>query len=646
MKITTAFLSVCLFIGIQHKVHAQQKTIDLDSVQVTASRISLKKEDAGRSVTVITSEMLSTMPVNSVDDLMRFVVGTNVLTRGFPGVQTDMGIRGSTFSQVLVLLDGVRINDPLTAHFNQNIPVALSEIGQVEVIRGPASTSYGPDAVGGVIHIKTKTWLNQGKPGASASGRLTLGDNGLRITDAAVRHQKDGLHVSAHLRHSLSDGELLVNPNFGTTGADSLYRTDFNLLSFGAAVNWEMNKNWRLYGRISADERDFNAKFFYTRNPFDESREETSILRGQLALIHQKENHKTSLQLGFHQGEDLFVFNPLFSPNEHITRQYRLNFFHEIKNGQSTWLTGLQGGYRTIQSNDRGDRQDGGLGVYGIWLKDWGKGWQSQTSLRVEYDENFGLEVLPQLNISYQKNQLRLFANAGRAIRAADFTERFISTQFDTLAAGRNLGNPNLEAERSFQTEVGLNWRGKSNTTIEAAVFARFSSNQIDYINTVSSEIVAEPFLRPGAMYFYAQNLAQSNTYGAELSLRQRLLDKVELNLAYTWLQTPNPDQQLSKYVANHPSHNVQAGLRYTENAFYVQLLGQYQLRDAEQLPEIAGDVAQSYMLWNASLGIHPPERKLGLFLQVNNVFDVSYQDILGAALPGRWVMGGVSWDL
>ena len=94
------------------------------------------------------SSDLKSLPVSSVDELLRYVSGVNLNVRSQFGVQADIGMRGSTFSQVLVLLDNVRINGPLTGHFNNNIPLGMAEIARIEIIRGPASASYGADAVG------------------------------------------------------------------------------------------------------------------------------------------------------------------------------------------------------------------------------------------------------------------------------------------------------------------------------------------------------------------------------------------------------------------------------------------------------------------------------------------------------------------
>ena len=84
----------------------------LDEVLVSASRIQSKKFESGKNITIISQKEITQLPVNSVDELLQYVGGVNINNRGGFGVQSDIGMRGSTFSQVLLLVDNQRINDP------------------------------------------------------------------------------------------------------------------------------------------------------------------------------------------------------------------------------------------------------------------------------------------------------------------------------------------------------------------------------------------------------------------------------------------------------------------------------------------------------------------------------------------------------
>jgi len=143
-----------------------------DSVVVTASRVASAARTTGRRVSVYTRQDIASLSVNSVDQLLDVVAGLDVQSRGGFGVQSDLKMRGSTFNGVLLLLDGARVNDPYTGHFLMDLPVPLSEIARVEVLHGPATALYGPDALGGVVHLITKTALRGGAmPAAGLSAR-------------------------------------------------------------------------------------------------------------------------------------------------------------------------------------------------------------------------------------------------------------------------------------------------------------------------------------------------------------------------------------------------------------------------------------------------------------------------------------------
>src|SRR6187431_1144557 len=128
---------------------------ELNPVTVTASRSAQKISETGRNITVIEGKLFQQLPVSSIDELLKYVPGIEVQSRGPMGAQSDIVMRGGTFQQVLVLLDGIKLNDPLTGHFSSYFPVAPYEIERIEVLRGPAAAMYGAEAVGGVVNIIT-----------------------------------------------------------------------------------------------------------------------------------------------------------------------------------------------------------------------------------------------------------------------------------------------------------------------------------------------------------------------------------------------------------------------------------------------------------------------------------------------------------
>ena len=633
-----------------------QITWPLDSIKVTASRIPTVAKESGKSISVLTQEDIQAMPVSSVDELLTSLPGVNINSRNAFGVQADIGMRGSTFSQVLVLVDGIRINDPLTAHFNNNVPVSLSEIDRIEIIRGPAATSYGADAVGGIIHIKTKTFTRRNTNSRFISGSVDggLGENALSMTDAGVYAELNKLRLSAGIKTSISDGLEYENPNFmigGSNSAPSTYNNYFDLQTYTISGAYQFNDSWNAYTRVGYDNRDFSAKYFYTASVYDESTEQVESWWSQVAVNRATESSQTSLNLGFRSSSDYFDFNPAFAANSHNMEQYSFSLDHGFAVQDNIKLTfGTQGLYKTIESTDRGNHENSSIGFYGIASANLIGELIGTGSLRLEYDDNFGTELLPQVSLALPLENLTLRSSFGKAIRAGDFTERFISAELETISPGRNVGNPDLEAERSYTIDLGADWTPVNGLTISNTAFFRTSNNLIDYTYTNSNNIENVTNLQSDSYYYYATNVSDSRTFGIEsliakyFALNNNQIVRTELN--YTYLHTSNDDGSVSKYVANHPIHDLSLILSFSSDRFGITTTSQLIQRNEETLSNINGSINSEYLLNHLKLDVKPFQgNDLALYVKVHNLFDIEYQEILGAQMPGRWIMAGLKWD-
>ena len=112
-----------------------QISISLDTLAVETTRIPLRVNETGRSINILTKEQIQLLPATTFYELLQTICGVEIQSRGGFGVQGDIVMRGSTFSQVLVLIDGMKINDPLTGHFNCYIPVSNMEIERIEILK-------------------------------------------------------------------------------------------------------------------------------------------------------------------------------------------------------------------------------------------------------------------------------------------------------------------------------------------------------------------------------------------------------------------------------------------------------------------------------------------------------------------------------
>jgi iron complex outermembrane receptor protein len=134
-----------------------QTYISKTPITITASRLQSVLVSEAREHTIIDQTEIENMPAMSVADMLKWTGTLDLRSRGNPGVQSDFSLRGSSYDQVLVLVDGIRINDPQTGHHNSDIPVPPGEVERIEILQGPASALYGSDGFGGVISVITKS---------------------------------------------------------------------------------------------------------------------------------------------------------------------------------------------------------------------------------------------------------------------------------------------------------------------------------------------------------------------------------------------------------------------------------------------------------------------------------------------------------
>src|SRR5438067_13812629 len=123
-----------------------------DTIVVTGTYEPLTIEEIDRAIRVLPVRSQS-LVLNTLSDVLKLDPSLDLTERAPNGVQADLSIRGSSFGQTLILLNGQRLNDPQSGHHNLDVPVPLESISRVEVLRGSGSTLYGSDAVAGVINI-------------------------------------------------------------------------------------------------------------------------------------------------------------------------------------------------------------------------------------------------------------------------------------------------------------------------------------------------------------------------------------------------------------------------------------------------------------------------------------------------------------
>ncbi|OGW16660.1 MAG: hypothetical protein A2072_06880, partial [Nitrospirae bacterium GWC1_57_7] len=196
------FAAAALITAAGQSVRADEGGVKLSPVVVTATKTERDPKDVTQSVTVITGEEIKKSGATTIGDAVNKTVGVSIREYGTPGSTSNPGIRGSFYSQVLVLLNGIRLNSPRDGGFNlTDVPVSLDEIERIEILRGPSSALYGADAMGGVVNIITK------KPDRDeARIGISAGPHGYGADSAGFSGKTGDLHYSVTRERELSDG--------------------------------------------------------------------------------------------------------------------------------------------------------------------------------------------------------------------------------------------------------------------------------------------------------------------------------------------------------------------------------------------------------------------------------------------------------
>ena len=610
----------------------------LDPVTVTGSIQPDPVSRTGRNIISLTGESFSHLPVQSLDELLRYLPGMEVQMRGPMGAQSDIVLRGGTFQQVLVLLDGIRVNDPNTGHFNSYIPVVPAEIERIEILKGASGAIYGAEAVGGVVHVITKAFAarpQQKKAGWNA--QVKGGEYNL------VHAQVGGFYQN---KKTAIAGGWLTNNTSGRLqrGTRGYLHNNTASLSFSQFIG----NRWQLSVRGSYDNRDFAAQNFYTSFLSDTASEQVSSLWTQARLVYRYNRHTVSLDAGYKKVKDDYRFNRASIPNANRSGMLQATIMDEYRHSKRTTLVGgMQIINKTIRSNDRGNHAVAQGGAFLLWRQAVGEYLTIHPAIRLEYNERSGMEWVPQVNLSFKRNKWQLRGSAGKTIRDADFTERFNNYNKSLATNGSRMGDPDLSAETSLSYEAGADYFFKDNIRTSVTFFQRHQRKLIDYIITPYDEMPRQDNLVPGATYALAKNIARVETTGVEwdIHINRKFSEKSSLFAGFglVWLQSSGSDAETSFYISSHARWMVNFFAEYRFRHVLLSANGIFKNRKPQEMPAITAELTRQYVVFNMRAGYYLFRQGVQVFVQADNLLDQVYSDLLGAPMPGRWLMAGLS---
>jgi iron complex outermembrane receptor protein len=565
-----------------------------ETVVVTGTFTPVSETEIDRSVTVLETADQDLLHNNWVDYL-ELSPSLDLRQRAPNDVQGDLSIRGSTFGQALVLLNGLRMDDVQSGHHDMDLPIPTELIQRIEILRGAGSTLYGSDAMAGSLNVITATPEHTDLHVGAGVGNFGVNEQSgsaslvWRKLDEQLDAERD---FSSGFRTDRDYRSLTL---FSNTGVESALGHSLLMMGYG--------------------DKPFGADQFY--GPFNSWERTKSWFAG----VKQDLGKNTEFDFGFRRHTDEFILlrdNPSVYENNHVDKSWQADLRrHDQVTKNSALFYGAEGIHESIVSNNLGNHDRSRGAVYLDYDVRALKRFSFSLGGREEIFSSSHGEFNPTAAAGvWLKSSLKLKGSVSRAFRLPSYTDLYYSDP-------ANIGNPNLLPEHAWDYEGGVLWSPTARVKGEATVFERHDRDVIDYVRSSASS----PYM--------AENIQALNFTGVELSIEVKLPHNQQVQIAYTGLhgvqQSLNGLQ--TKYSFNYPTNDGVI-------AWNGRLPGKFIART--RVGVVDRYASDPYALWDAAVA-----REFGhvaAHLVLSNISDTQYEEIQGVIMPGRSVVFGLDF--
>lgn len=613
-------------------------TIDDNSeeILVTGTRVPVRAEDLTSAVSVLTAEDLELRQITRVVDALKALPGVAVARGGGIGGTTQLRLRGAEANHVLVIIDGIEVNDPAAGDEFQFEHLALTEIERIELIRGPMSTVWGSDALAGVINITTKS-------GASSAGgrvRAEAGSFGTVDVGASLRDGGESWHASAGVDVRSSDG---VNASRVGDEADGYENMTLNARA-GVSLSPAITLDASL--RYEDARSEFDATDFTTSLPgdSDDVTETEKLYAGLTARATLVDGVLTQTARATYL--DSLITNTSFGNFNGSTASEKWSFYAD------TVITPIEGqtisllfDHEDTEFAQRGNasffgdpNQDRSLSVTGFGASYVGT-FADILSLNaaIRYDDNSDFRDFTSWRAGMAvkaTDQLRIFAGVARGQKAPTVIERF---GFFTNFAG----NADVQPENSIQWEVGLDYTVSDRVSITVTGFLTRLENEIN-------GFVFDPTIGDFGGFTVANIADRSTRDGLEVSFEAQPTDQLSIVGQYSYVNSKEASGAVLE--VRRPNHQAFLGLQYQASSdFRLSVDLDYTGRAFDNFFDPVTFAAERVTLQNYLLvrvaGDYKISDAIRITARAENLLDQRYEDILGFNTPGLGAYAGLRFD-
>lgn len=582
------------------------ENIQLDDVVVTAARIPQTRESVIADVTVIDKEEIQRGGQSTLVELLQQQPGIEITNTGGAGKASGIFMRGTNTNHVVVVVDGVRIHSATagTATF-ENLPIQL--IDRIEVLRGPASSLYGPDAIGGVIQIFTKKGLDGFKTFAS----LGYGSYDTSVANAGVRGKVGDTSYALNIAASDVGGFSAFDANNSALNDKDGYR---NLATSGnvshtIALGHELGiQFFNSNGTTRFDNRFNTAPEFSSKARIEQqsiavfsNNQLTSFWLSKLRVAESRDNSKTFDETSLAGGD---IFN---------TRQTQINWQNDLSLPVGTltlMYDRLEDKVDSSTNFNKTKRSNEGYMVSYLANID---AHSLHASLREDHNSQFGNYVTGGLSYGYAFNKSwRITGSYGSAFKAPTFNDLYFPDSF-----GFQTSDPNLKPEKSDNMEASLRFSDDA-----------FSASVTAYENKIRDLIVLDSAFIPA-------NINKATIRGLTLAASKQL-DNFDIS-ASADIQSPRNSESNNLLVRRANRHG-QINFGYTLQSWR---LGAEVITSSARYNDAANNLRMGgYTIFNL-VSQYKINTDWSVQARANNIFDKHYN----LALEGNPATTGFAYN-